>query len=241
MSTQDKVSERYLSDDYAEKNPSWDMEDSPWKAHHVLRRLAANGLKPSTIVEVGCGAGGVLAEIRSAFSQAELYGFDIAPAVQNYWDKFSDKNIQFIQGDFFKLNQKHYELLMVLDVVEHVSDPIEFLISLNGHADYYVFHFPLDLSAINVLREYPLLYVREKVGHVHYFTKGLVLRLLAESGYDIIDWSYTGAAFTAPQQSWKTRLVGVARRIVYTINKDVGVRLLGGETLMLLARAKKNP
>lgn len=241
MSSQDKVTERYLTDDYAEKNPSWDIEDSPWKARHVLLRLAAQRLTPSSIAEVGCGAGGVLAEARDAFPQAELYGFDIAPAAQRYWAEFSDKNIHFIQGDFFQLNQRHYELIMVLDVVEHVSDPIEFLSRLQGHADYYVFHFPLDLSAISVLRESPLLYVREKVGHIHYFTKGLVFRLLAESGYDIIDWSYTGAAFTAPQQTWKTRLAGVVRRIAYTINKDFGVRLLGGETLMLLARAKKSP
>jgi len=27
--------DKYMSDDYVEKNPSWDMEDSPWKAGYV--------------------------------------------------------------------------------------------------------------------------------------------------------------------------------------------------------------
>ena len=130
--------------------------------------------------------------------------------------------------------------MLVLDVVEHVPDPFEFLARFRGHADYFVFHFPLDLSAISVLRQSPLLYARETVGHIHYYTKGLVLATLTECGYDIVDWRYTGATFTAPQRTWKTRLASPLRRAAYALNKDMGVRLLGGETLMLLARAKEN-
>ena len=63
---------------------------------------------------------------------------------------------------------------------------------------------------------------------------------LTECGYDIVDWRYTGATFTAPQRTWKTRLASPLRRAAYALNKDMGVRLLGGETLMLLARAKEN-
>jgi len=45
---------------------------------------------------------------------------------------------------------------------------------------------------------------------------------------------YTGAAFNTPQATFKTRLAQLRR----LLNKDVGVRLLGGETLMVLAKAK---
>ncbi len=91
---------------------------------------------------------------------------------------------------------------------------------------------------MSVLRESPLLHVRDKVGHIHYFTKGLALALLVECGYEVLDWKYTGAAFTAPQRSWKTRVAGLVRRLAYAANKDAGVRLMGGETLMVLARAR---
>jgi len=125
-----------------------------------------------------------------------------------------------------------------LDVFEHVPNPFDFLSQLQGRADYYVFHIPLDLNAISVIREAPLLYVREKVGHIHYYTKGLALALLEECGYQIMDWSYTGASFNAPQRALKTRLAQIPRHLVYAINKDMGVRLLGGETLMVLAKLK---
>jgi hypothetical protein len=80
--------------------------------------------------------------------------------------------------------------------------------------------------------------VRRKVGHLHYFTKGLVLALLEECGYEVRDWFYTGAAFSAPQRSLRTRIFSFPRRIVYAALKDVGVRLLGGQTIIILAEPR---
>ena len=37
------------------------------------------------------------------------------------------------------------------------------------------------------------------------------------------------------------RLAGWPRRLAYFVNKDMGVRLLGGETLMVLARVSDRP
>ena len=205
-----------------------------------MRMMHTHKLSPNKIVEVGCGAGGVLAEIGKAFPQARLHGFDIAPGAARFWPQHASSNIEFMQGDFFAQGDEHYDLMLVLDVVEHVANPFEFLTRLHGRAHYHIFHFPLDLSAINVLRKTPLMYVRNKVGHIHYYTKDLALALLEECDYWILDWFYTGAAFTAPQRTWKTRLASLPRRLAYAINKDAGVRLLGGETLMVLASARKS-
>lgn len=238
MQGKDIVGRRYLDGDYAEKNPHWDMEDSPWKAERVYSLLQQNGISPRRVAEVGCGAGGVLAELRRKLPEAELHGFDIAPAAARFWLQHKWANIEFTTGDFLGSGTAPFDLLLVLDVLEHLENPFEFLAQLRHRAERFVFHFPLDLSAVSVLRESPLLHVRDKVGHIHYFTKGLALALLAECGYEVLDWKYTGAAFTAPQRSWKTRLAGLVRRLAYAANKDVGVRLMGGETLMVLARAR---
>jgi hypothetical protein len=112
---------------------------------------------------------------------------------------------------------------------------VSILARLRHRVKLLAIHFPLDLSALSVLRERPLLLVRDKVGHLHYFTRGLALSLLQESGFEIIEARYTGAALDMPQRFLKTRVAGVGRRLVYTINHDLGARLLGGETLMVLA------
>lgn len=231
---------KYLSSDYFELNPTWDIKDSPWKAKKVTEILLYAGLSPETICEVGCGAGGVLAELRKSYPDAGLYGFDIAPAVKRYWLQHTDFGIHFELGNFFELSYKSYDVILLLDVIEHIQDPFEFLNRLRFKAKYYIFHIPLDLSAISVLREKPLLYVRHKVGHIHYFTRQLGLSLLKECGFDIMHSRYTKAYTASPQCNFKTRLAGLPRRIAYWINKDWGVRLFGGETLMVLARDIKD-
>ena len=234
--TADWIDQRYTGGDYSEQNPTWDSEDSPWKATQIQRLLSRHHLPARTIAEVGCGAGGVLARLRDTWPDAELHGYDIAPALTKFWARHQQQRISFQLGDFLAINRRKYDLVLLLDVVEHLENPFDFLTRIREHADYFVLHFPLDLSAATVFRETPLLAVRAKVGHLHFFTKGLALALLAECGYVVVEAAYTGASLNAPRRSWKTRLASGARRIAYAANKDAGVRLLGGETLMVLAR-----
>ena len=235
--TADWIDQRYTGGDYWAQNPTWDSEDAPWKAGQIQRLLSRHAIAARTIAEVGCGAGVVLAKLRESRPDAELYGFDIAPALAHFWEKHQQRRIRFELGDFLAINQRHYDVILLLDVVEHLANPFDFLTRIRPHAEHFVFHFPLDLSAFTVLRESPLLAVRAKVGHLHFFTKGLVLALLAECGYEVVEASYTGASLNAPRRSWRTRLAGGARRFAYAANKDLGVRLFGGETLLVLARS----
>lgn len=227
---------KYLSADYVSENPTWDAEDSPWKADNAARLMAEVGCPAKRLCEVGCGAGGVLVRLREHYPDAALFGFDIAPHAATFWPMHSGADIHFRVGDFLEINQERYDVIFLLDVIEHLRDPFQFLDHIRRHADYFVFHFPLELSAMNVLRENPLLRSRKKVGHIHYFTKGLALSLLKECGYETIKWQYTNASLTGPGRTWKTALASLPRRMAYAANKDVGVRLLGGETLLVIAR-----
>lgn len=235
---EDVVTNRYKSGDYAKRNPDWDSADSPWKAQKVLDILTRHAITPQSLVEIGCGAGGVLAALRAQLPDCQMTGFDIAPDLASFWRRVTDPHIKFVLGDYFSQPGFQPDLTLVLDVIEHLADPFEFLVKLQKQGGTVIFHFPLDLSAVSVLREKPLLHVREKVGHIHYFTKGLALSLLEECGYDIIEAIYSGASFDAPGRTVKTRAAAVIRRAINSINRDIAVRLLGGDTLFVLAKAK---
>ncbi len=232
----DIVKGRYLTSEYLAKNPDWDAGDACWKASRVCRILEKNRIEFQRLCEIGCGSGRVLLHLQSAYPQAELVGYDIAPAAEQFWPQLRQAGIDLKVGDFFELNASRYDLILLLDVLEHVADPHAFLARTRAFSQYLVVHFPLDLSVLSVLRETPLLNVRRKVGHIHYFTKTLALELLHECGYQVLDWQYTGAAFSSPQVGLKGRLARWPRRLFYALHKDIGVRVLGGETLMVLAR-----
>ncbi|HPL67569.1 MAG TPA: class I SAM-dependent methyltransferase [Smithellaceae bacterium] len=231
-------SHKYTTGRYFQDNPTWDQEDSAWKAELVSKMLERHGLNPSGIVEVGCGAAGVLAGLRRKYPLTDLVGYDIAPDAARFWSAYEGQNITLKVGDFLKVDTERFDVMLLLDVIEHIVDPFGFLMALHGRAGHYVIHLPLDLSASSVLREAPLLYSRHKVGHIHYFTKGLALSLLEECGFEVIEARYTGAAFSTPQKSWRTRLAMLPRYLAYRIDRDLGARLFGGETLLLLAKSR---
>ena len=236
MPVVEPVTQRYLGSDYIEKNPSWDSEDSPWKAAQVHRVLEGNGIRPGSLVDVGCGAGLVLAHLQQWYPSARFAGFDIAPAAERFWEVPRSRGISLTLGDFTTMETGPFDVLLALDVLEHLADPYAFLERVKTRATHFVFHFPLDLSALSVLREQPLLHVHDRVGHLHFFTRRLALALLQDCGYQVIDARYTGAAFSAPQRGLAARVAQLPRRLAALVNRDWGARLLGGETLIVLAR-----
>lgn len=227
----------YLDGGYGQLNPTWDTDDSAWKAGLVAAMLARHGLQPATVAEVGCGAGAVLATLHDLLPQARLAGWDIAPGAERFWA--AHRGAVFTCGDFLAEASEVFDLVLLLDVIEHVANPHEFLSRLRPHARHLLLHIPLDLSVASVLRETPLLQQRRGVGHIHYFTRGLALELMAECGYEILETSYTGAHLRQ-RRGLGGRLASLVRRVVFALNRDMGVRLLGGDTLLVLARPRES-
>jgi SAM-dependent methyltransferase len=232
------ISRIYYDGTYLAENPDWDRNDAPWKAVQVACILSDNKIEPSTMCEVGCGSGDVLLHLQKALPAVKMTGYDISPQAAQFWEHHIKErgSVDFQLGDFHEMNRIKYDVLLLLDVFEHVRDPFSFLENSRQHAVYFAFHIPLDLSASAIVRGYPLINVRKKAGHLHYYTKDLALAMLFDTGYEVLDWRYTGASLNSPNRSLKTRLAALPRQIAYAVHKDFGVRLLGGETLLVLAK-----
>jgi len=94
----------------------------------------------------------------------------------------------------------------------------------------FVFHIPIDLSASTVLHGYPLVNARSKVGHIHYYSKDLVIATLRDCGFEIVHWSYSGAGMNASRPTLKTQMAMWQRSVLYAFHKDKGVRVISGYT-----------
>ncbi|HEY7415079.1 MAG TPA: hypothetical protein VH593_07790 [Ktedonobacteraceae bacterium] len=73
------------------------------------------------------------------------------------------------------------------------------------------------------------------IGHVHYFTKNIALATLEDLGYEVIDYFYTPLP-PAATVTLKDKLLRFPRKLLYMMNKDLAVRLMGGYKLLVLAR-----
>jgi len=71
---------------------------------------------------------------------------------------------------------------------------------------------------------------------LHYFNKDTALGTLKGTGYQIIDYFYTSGALELPHRGRAENLWKLPRKLLYAINKDFGVRMLGGFSLMVLTK-----
>ena len=86
----------YTGDAYLKNKPTWDDEGSGWKAGIIHSILQSNGIHCQTMVEIGCGAGGILKELSTLNpSIKELKGYDISPHAIALAKEKQDEKISF--------------------------------------------------------------------------------------------------------------------------------------------------
>jgi 2-polyprenyl-3-methyl-5-hydroxy-6-metoxy-1,4-benzoquinol methylase len=227
----------YEDGTYLENNPGWHEEDSPWKAAQIARILRRNRIEPRTVCEIGCGAGGILACLAREFGEnVEFSGFDISRQAYELCQRRQATNLRFYHRDLLAAPEDPFDVVLCIDVFEHVEDCFGFLRRLRPTGEWKIFHIPLDLSAQTVLRARPILFNRASVGHIHYFFKDTALATLADTGYEVADWFYTNSSLELPHRGWKANLLRLPRRAAFALNRDLAVRTLGGWSMLVLAR-----
>ena len=230
------MQDMYVSDRYAEKNPTWHEEDAPWKAGHIARMIKKNNLPRERICEVGCGTGDILLNLEKAFPTARLSGYEISPAAFGRAAQKETAHTKFFLKDLLAETDVTFDLVLVIDVIEHVEDYISFTRKLRPFGTFKIFRIPLDLSAQSILRAWPIAELRHNVGHIHSFFKQSALATLEDCGYTIVDYCYTASRLELPNQALTSRLMRLPRRLMFAIDADFAVRLLGGYSLMVVAR-----
>jgi SAM-dependent methyltransferase len=232
-------SDRYTSGEYLANNPTWHEEDSEWKTGHIVRLLEQNDVSPRSICEVGCGTGGIVELIAGRYPNAEVQGYEISPqALEGCLARPPRANLAFFSGSPFDAGRR-FDLMMAIDVIEHVEDPFAFVRAMAKTSDWQVFHIPLDMNALAVGRGWVITDARSKIGHLHYFARDTALSLLNESGLDVVDDFYTPWAIDQSYKSWKKQLAAWPRRLGYAIAPHAIVRLIGGWSLMVLTRTRR--
>lgn len=216
---------------------SWHQEDSPWKAERIQAMLNRNGLVPETICDVGCGAGEILNQLSQTLPEkTQLFGYEVSPQAYALCEAKASARLSFRLANLLDEDSEPYDLVMAIDVFEHVDDYLGFLRRLKPKGRFKLFHIPLDLSVQSILRVSPILKLRRQVGHLHYFTKETALESLKHAGYEVVDAFFTATAVDLPNRGWKANLMKLPRRALHALSPDWAVRIFGGYSLMVLAR-----
>ena len=191
-------------------------------------------LAPRTVCDVGCGAGQVLGELQKKLpKQTSFSGYEISPDAFKICVPKANDSLSFNLLDFSEFRGEPFDLLLVLDVVEHVSDYLGFLRDLRHKGRYVLFHIPLELTVHSLVRGV-LMLNRRTYGHLHHFTKDTALATLQDCGYKVLDWFYTPSVADVTRPGIKRGFPSLLRRTGFRIAPDESVLILGGYALMVL-------
>ncbi|WKZ51259.1 MAG: class I SAM-dependent methyltransferase [Anaerolineales bacterium] len=229
----------YQSGEYLEKNPRWHAADSPWKAAQILKMIRRQNLNPATVCEVGCGAGEILNRLHAELPATNFFGYEVSPQAYEICSAKTKERLQFRLGDLLETEER-FDLLLCIDVFEHVSDHLSFLERLRGRANRFIFHIPLDLSALSLLRPARLMKTRYGVGHLHMFTAETALAVLKDTGYETLDSFFTagGLELEKNQKRLRTVLANLPRRVLGKFSPRLAARILGGYSLLVFAKPR---
>lgn len=230
----------YEDGKYLRNNQTWHAEDSPWKAKQICEMIVRNSLNPRSVAEIGCGAGGILRSLHDmeCFKDTEFFGYDISPQAIELAERNRAQGLSFFNKDFLQDDSVEIaDVLLLIDVFEHVEDYMGFLRRSRGKGVYKIFHIPLDIHVSSVVRN-AFIDTRYSVGHLHYFTADSALAALKDAGYELVDVRYTDPALSLFRQhpSVKKAIANVPRWIISRFSVPLAARLLGGYSLLVLAQ-----
>jgi cyclopropane fatty-acyl-phospholipid synthase-like methyltransferase len=224
---------------YLERNPEWHSGASAWKAAQIVKILDGAGIRFDSVVEVGCGAGAIIAELARYWPKRRLMGYDISADAAQFWARHAQSGVTYRNADFLATEEKA-DLVLAIDVFEHVEDYMGFLRRLSKRGEAFVFHIPLDLHVSALMRDRQIS-TREQVGHLHYFSRATALATLKDCGYAIERERFTPLSLETEEggRGLSTTLANAARRTLSRLaSTELSAKLLGGYSLLVLARPR---
>lgn len=232
-----KLTNMYSNEEYLRRHPNWDGEEAVLKAGWIRNMIEQHGLPLREVIEIGCGSGRILAELSKHYTDAYWKGFDISPQAIAIAKQYEHSRLTFQEGSHNDYTGKA-ELGLLIDVLEHVPDYYGMLNSIHDKAARFIFHIPLDLACRSLLNPHLLEQQRQFSGHIHYFSKEMVLWMLHDTGYQVIGWQYTKpVSDTQSPQSIKAKTKKTFRNISFNFSKEHAVKWWGGYSMLIAARA----
>jgi SAM-dependent methyltransferase len=181
----------FYEEAYTPNDPNEGMLFARWRAlsavgkvEHVLTLCEQASLAPHSILEVGCGDGALLCELRRRGFGGRLEGREIAPAaVAIARGRAEIDAVELYDGEHLPLQEGTFALGILSHVLEHVHDPARLLAEVARVCQVVVVEVPLEanLSARRGSRREHAV----EVGHLQRLSREAVRAIVARADLEV--------------------------------------------------------
>lgn len=170
----------YCGDPAAERNSRWRALGAVGKADHVIGLCARATRRQNNILDVGCGDGALLSELRRRGFGERHDGVEIAAAAVALARTRGLDSVELYDGEHLPAGDDEYDLGILSHVLEHVPDPSALLTETARACRTVVMEVPLEdnLSARRAAkREHAA-----EVGHLQRLDREAARAIVAGAG-----------------------------------------------------------
>jgi SAM-dependent methyltransferase len=168
----------------AELYARWRALGAKGKADHVTTLCGRAGISPAKILDVGCGDGALLSELRRRGFGQELDGVEITKAAVRIASERAElDSVKWYDGSHLEAPDRAYDLGIVSHVLEHVVDPAALLAEVGRACRMVVMEVPLEAN-LSARREGKREHA-EEVGHLQRLDRDAARAIVARAGLDV--------------------------------------------------------
>lgn len=186
---------------YIDYTDNWEDDVSRHRAIAFLSALDQANLldRIESILDVGCGAGGVLAELAtdSRLAAVHLSGRDISSIAIEMAVALGEKKgvasrVKYDVGSVSHIDpNSKYSVISLIHVLEHCPDMLEMLSECEKVSKFIYINVPLEFNVFYAARSGVLLNQYKKYGHVHFFDESFFLEWLSSNNFELISKVYS--------------------------------------------------
>lgn len=224
--------------EYLKLNKDLHDSESEEKIKNIFSILPKD-LKPKTILDVACGSGKILTAISKEMNPERSVGIDISEKIIEIAKKNNTNYIsEWITYDIFDYKDEVFDLLLAVDIVEHVEDDDRFLKKVSELGKNIVIKVPIESNFINKMVTFlsggkinPLRDTEKHYGHMHHYSVRDFLELIRNSNLMIMKIRY----MHLPKRSkvfWE--IFRILLFPIWFVSKKGYVRFNGGFMLLWL-------
>lgn len=259
-SKRNKIETLYSKNFYIKKNPTLHREDSVWKTEKIkplidltVQSIESNKIK---ILDVGGGAGIILKDISAYIEKkhdvlVEKNILDLSPGMLKIQKKNNPDVKKILYQDIAKndLADKEFDLVLIIDVLVHLIEPIKSLKEIGRISKYAIFKAPLENNllnnSINFLRKNKLKkQLEEKIGHINIYNFQSLKKQIEKHCGEIIDYKFTNVSnyyssskLHKQNLKFKTRIINFISKIIFKISPYIS-SLLFKDFIVILVKCK---
>lgn len=229
--------------EYIKNNPDLHIKDTDDKVRMIELLLSKFNIKFNSILDVACGSGRILLDIASKYKVGNICGVDTSENMISI-AKINDinKKASWIISDLLNFNSKNYDLILAIDIIEHIKEDRTALEKIKNLGKFFVIKVPIEDNFINKIvkilsfgsiNEWK--FTEKKYGHIHHYSEREFIDLIKNLDYIVLGKEYAHL----PKRSkifWE--VMRILTLPLWFLSKKVYLKINGGFLVLLLENKK---